>query len=469
VGDLVRFSHGLSFLKSWVCGHFRLVLGLVVVSAAVAGGAGYFIQRSVSSQDHWARAQQALEDREFAVAQGHLAEYLRVNPTSAEGHFLLAQAARRALDEDFELADKHLQKAALLGWPEDDIELETILGAVQGGVDVKKSEKTLEPFLQTRQERKPLVLEALARGCIRAQDLSQAGGYLGLWIRDFPRDWYARLWRGSLFQLMGRPEDAVEDFRQAWKVRPHSTAIQKHLGLVLIESGWDPAEAVKHLERYRRTDPEDVVALVALARGYRAVGKLEKARALLLQARTAEPRQLLAILTLALVEMDLGHDRSALQLVEPLTWADLHFDYPAALEQMLHLQLWMSRPKISERQETVLYLKATLLERLGRKKEAESCRRQILQLREEVSSVQKAIHLLDDRPNDVALMYQLGVLNLRLDQTEDGKAWLLQVLKVQPDHWLAHQALAEYYESLHTPEARERAAHHRQRALEMRR
>src|SRR5262249_59686695 len=98
---------------------------------------------------------------------------------------------------------------------------------------------------------RPLVLEALARGCLRADRLDEAAAWLNRWVQSCPDDWYAHLWRGTLFLHLDRPAQAVTYFDRVLRLKPDCPDVQLRLGLALVQSGFDYQRALDLLEDYR--------------------------------------------------------------------------------------------------------------------------------------------------------------------------------------------------------------------------
>ncbi len=115
-----------------------LIAAMVMVSSLIACWAGLSTWADYSVK----AGESALARRDFQAARVHLANYLRVVPSSAWGHLLAAQAARRAglLDE----AEAHLNHCRHLGADPDAVAVQRALLIVQRG------DLDPEPFLLDR-------------------------------------------------------------------------------------------------------------------------------------------------------------------------------------------------------------------------------------------------------------------------------------------------------------------------------
>ena len=459
MGRVFRWS------AEWIRRHPVSFLILVIAAlACISGGTALVQQRLSAAQKKMNKAEQALQDHDFAAARDELTEFLKTYRSNAQAHFLLAQVCRRAPDEDFELAETHLKEAYGRGLSPSEIDLERALLDFQSTGERGASEDALKENLETPSEREPLILEALARGCIRSGRLNTANAWLDRWVKNHPEDWYARVWRGALFQHMAQAPLAVEDYRQVLRQRPDQREVRKRLGMMLVASGYDFQEAKGYLDDALKDQPDDPETLIALARCHQVLRQPEQARLLLEQALTAQPEHADALVSLALVEIDLHHDEAALEALRRLEPLVAEFDPQTAQERLLRLDPVPYFTYSTERKEKLLYLRGTALRRLGREEEARACQAELQQLQENVTALTRAMQQQKERPKDPDVLCQIGELQLKLGRGEEAKGWLLQALRANPSHQRAHQALADYYENLDHPEAKQRAAEHRRLA-----
>ena len=355
----------------WVRGHPRIsFLVLIVGISSVGGLTVLFRQRTVAARQHWDQADQKLSECDFAAARGELIEFLRIHPGDAQANFRLAQACRRDPREDFKLAEEHLRAAYASGYSPAEINLENRLLAFQSTGEGGESENALKSSLTRYPDSEPLILEALARGCIRSGRMSDANAWLDRWVKDHPDDWYARLWRGSLYQHMSQAPLAVYDYREVLKARPERRDVRKRLGLMLAASGYDYREALGYLEEALQKQTDDADTLVALARCLHAERQPEKAKSLLSQVLAARPDHVEALISLALIEIDLHHDQEALRLLRQLEPLVKQVDSIDIQERLLRLDPVTFPPQVTKHVEKLLHLQGTVLRRLGREGEA---------------------------------------------------------------------------------------------------
>ncbi len=455
---------GWSAIRDWGWRHPRWAAALVLIGLGIGSAVFFIAQRDAQARGQWRQAQAALAEFEFDRAREHLAAYLSWRYFDGQAHFQLARACRRATSENFALAREHLQAAQALGVSADEIQLERVLVNVQETGDMGPEESFLKLRLEGQSDQQPLILEALSRGCLRAGLVNKANAWLDQWVEHSPDDWYARLWRGCLFQHTGKPQLAIEDFSLVWRHRPEDLAARKQLGLALAASGYDYQAAVGHLEHCRHNEPSDPDVQIALADCYRAVGRAAESRPLLEAALNARPADHDGLVALALLELHLDNPQGALAALEQLEKNGPAFDADEALHRLLHLDPVANPPYLTERQEKLLFLKGTALRRLGRGEEADRCLAELEQIRKLTAELKAALKEQKQRPQHADLMVRLGRIYLELNLSSEAVAWLEKALKRNSRHREAHGTLADYYQTLNSDYGRQQALHHRQMA-----
>jgi Tfp pilus assembly protein PilF len=429
--------------------------------ASVVGISVHLRQRSLDARRHLELSTQAEGDGEFSATRAELDQYLAIQPGDASAHFRLARAARREPRENFSLAQEHLQAAYSGKYSAAEINLETALLAFQSSGEPGKEEEALKSYLARRPESEPLILEALARGCLRAGRLGDANTWLNQWVRKYPDDWYARLWRGSLFQHLSQPALAIEDYRQVLKARPERRDVRRRLGLMLARSGYDFKEAGEYLEEAIQSQPDDLDARVALASCLHAQRQTKQAQAMLLEVLNRQPDHVDGLIGLALVELELRQDQEALKNVNTLLPLAERFDSQQALEQLLQLEPVAYAPQATQRLETILHLQATVLRRLGRDGEGRAAQARLQLLQENGAALTRAVLKQQEHPRDADLLCKIGELQISLGRDDEGARWLKKAIQAVPAHQKSHELLSEYYEGFDNPEARARAEEHR--------
>ncbi|HVS35461.1 MAG TPA: tetratricopeptide repeat protein [Gemmataceae bacterium] len=439
------------------------LVALLGVCLAAAGG-GWYAWSVRQTDDLRRQAAAALDDRDFDTAQARLQAYVAARPKDGEARFLLAQAQRRARVEQLDQASDDLYQARHLGYAGDDVDLEAALLDVQENGPSPERMVVLQRYLDGGGSGEALALEALARGCIDHSRLDEATGWLNRWINRDPDDWYPHLWRGAIFEYLLQPKLAVSDFEFVVHKRPADELARLHFSLTTVLSGYDYKEALQYLEPYSQAHPDDLDALVAVARCRRMLGQADAAEALLRPVVAAHPDQADALLTLAMVQSDRGRDAEVLDTLHRLESAARRRDGEASLARLRRLEPVWNNMDPPERLRIVYTLEAATYERLGNTENAARCRTEADRIRTGMTDLATAIKEHHERPRDAAVLHRIGMLYMQLGMPEQGAEALERALAENSDDPAAHLALAEYYETRDDPEARRLAALHRQLA-----
>ncbi len=445
--------------------HPRVLVVLVVL--VLLGGFGYWAARAHFLADQQReQARLAIDDGDWETAKAHLTSYLSLRPQDGEAHFLLARVYRRARVEDFAQARHHLEEARRLGWSRQEAALEGLMLTFQEHGASRDAEQPLAEHVRSPGVDDALVYEALARGCIHANRQDAANAWLNAWVERRPDDWYAHFWRGAFFEYQNKPNLAVADFQLVRGKRPQDEEVRLHLGLMLVQSGYNYEETLGYLESYHQRHPGDADARVALATCRRSLGQWESARSLLDSVIADHPHHEGAILGLAMLALDRGDDDEALtwlRRLEPLAYQS---HYEENLDRLGRLQPVPDNMNVPDQLRQVFHLLAKVLRRKGCHSEAEGYERRATQLRADSNALSQVMEEQKRLPPDVDRMYRIGLLFLRLEMGEDGAYWLGRVLEERPGDRRAHEALAKYYASRKDPESQQRAREHARLAAE---
>ncbi|MCI0458732.1 MAG: tetratricopeptide repeat protein [Gemmataceae bacterium] len=457
-------------LLHWLPGFWKSIrrhplrTAAAVAALGLLVGVGTYFFRNARAGEHWQAARQAIEEYDFARAQEALHAVLEIQPGSAEAHFLLAQCYRRARRADYDQADTHLATAKRLEWPEKAIAHEYRLLYFQQRGMPDARQVVLQQLLEGPEDPaidRRLVLEALVRGCLHNDRLEDAAEWLDQWVESYPQDWYAYLWRATLFQHLDRPARAVADYERVLRWKPHSAEVKQRLGLALVHSGSDYEQAVRYLEEYRQSHPDDPDTLVALARCRCVQNQPEAARALLQPVLAADPDHFDALLAMALAEIDLDNYPQALARLRRLEQVAASPRVGETFQRLLRLEPVATNSSVPARLQTVNHLLATVLRRSGHEKEAQVHDKKLKALDADVTALRAALDASGKSPNDPALWYKVGTCFLRVGMKENGERWLGRVLQVNPRDQQAHRALADFYQARPDPESQRKAELHR--------
>lgn len=414
-----------SFLK-------RRWLGVLLAAAVLAWGGWH-----AWAWSHWFAAQRHLREFRAAAARGHLEACLDFWPEDPDVHLLAARAAR--LVDDYEAAQQHLRTCERLGWgpSHPELLLEWSLVRAAAGVFAESVEGHL--FTRLESETDPaqaeMILEALARGYIRAFRIREATICLDRWDQIRPETPQALQLRGDIWRQVRKLQKAVPEYQKALDKDPERDEARKWLAVGLAEAG-RYAEALVHLDHLLARGERDPTVRVHQARCYKGLGRLDEARAVLDKVLAESPDLGVALRARGEVEMGEAPERAEVWLRKAVA-ASPH-DYT-----------------------TQFFLLQALLQQ-GKDAEAKSQRLVVDDLKERVERLGDLTSTkLSVRPNDPALQTEMGSLLMGLGKADAAKYWLLSAVQNAPAHAPAHRLLAELFER---EGSAEQAAFHRQLA-----
>jgi Tfp pilus assembly protein PilF len=368
---------------------------------------------------HLRAARDALRRARLDQARDHLAQCLRVWPNRFDVCLLAAQAARRA--EDYEEADRYLARCEELrgGLPEEVAMEQTLVRAQRGGMDALTP--YLRPLVEQDHPASPLILEAMARGYIKAFRYADAAAVLAVWINRDPDNIQACLLQGFVREQNGPKSQAVEDFRRVVELDPDNEEGRLRLGMLLLLERAMPAEAAVHLEYLARKQPDNLDALTRLALCRLALGRQDEAREILQGVLQAQPRH-----------------RQAL-----CAWGELAMqtDQPAEAEKCFRQALALDRADY-----LTLFKLGKCLRQQGKDREAQATEDRRKAMEADLTRIRKIIkEELPYTPNSPLLLTEIGTIFLRAGSDREGRHWLYSALRNDPGYLPAHRALAAYY------------------------
>ncbi len=389
-----------------------VIVALVAVEARAAGTriwASYHLRA--------ARAEMARYHNRQAVA--HLSRCGAVWPDDPEVLLLSARAARRA--GEFEQAEKLLARCQKATRFEDAVALEhVLLRASQGDVD------GVEPYCRALLERNdpatPLVLEALALGCLETARTGPATFYLNAWLKREPDNPEALRLRGGLNAYLQDYPPALADLRRALALDPDHEAARLALADLYVTLN-QPAEAIPHLEYLRGRWPEGLRVRALLAHCLIEVNRAAEAEALLTGVLAEDPNYAPALADLGRLANRAGKPEQAEKLLTRALARSL--DHPT------YYQLFLS------------------LQGQGKTAEAEQAQKRLRLLEEDLARIRQILtggrgQALDN-PD---LLQELGARFLRTGNVRDGLRCLHGALAAAPNHAATHATLADYYDRL---------------------
>lgn len=403
-----------------------VLVGLLVLG--LLGVAGWLRHGRRATQE-WRRAEVALARYDLAAAASHLDRYLLERPEDARGWFLAARVARRL--ERTADAERCLTRCQQLGGVTGATRLEWDLLRLQQG-DLGTIDVRLRQSIAPDHPDALLVLEALARGYIRRERLTDALEACHLWLTHQPEHPWPWLWRGSIYERLNYLDKALADYQRAVANAPEDPEARKALAGLLLRQR-QPGAAAEQFESVLARAPDDLAAGVGLA-----------------ACRIEQGRAALAVPLLDRILEQHPDDARALLLRGR---AALHQDQPTRAQRWLR-EAARQAPWDPE----ALYQLAQVLRGPGQEEEAAALLRRAARLRKGYVRLDELTRLVARKPDDPRLRHEAGVLALELGQTQEGLRWLQGLLALPGDHRDTHAALAEYYRKKGDPE---RAEQHR--------
>lgn len=398
---------------------WRTAIACVLVIAAV----GYWsVYPQVRAAAAWRQAQTALASDDLTTARAQLRNYLEVSPESGEAHFLLARAARRA--DDPETMRRHWREAQRHGWVKEQIDLEGVLFQAQNGA-VDAVETRLRALLERGHADEPYIVEALVRGCLQLNRAEAAYQWSMPWVDRFPQDWRAHLWHGRVLEAGLKPVLAADEYRRA--VVGNSTNFDTRLGLAgALVTLREFAEAMPHAQAAVAYRPDDVAALLALARCQQAVGARDDAAVTLDHLLTIQPKSGAAC-----------YLRGQLALDDE--------DVNGAVD-------WLRKAEALDPYDTLtLTTLATGLRRIHKEADAEALDKKASVAKERQEQFKALVVKSQANPDDFEVRRQAALVLMGLERNEEAIRWLLPGLTKDRNHRPTRETLAECLKKLKDP------------------
>jgi Tfp pilus assembly protein PilF len=329
-----------------------------------------------------------------------------------------ARLARQA--GDYDAARKYLAECLRLGGDAGAVRLEQDLIRAQRG-ELGEVERGLRARAARNAAEAPLILEALGRAYLDDGQFTKAFPCFTAWLERQPDNPRALLWRGWLFESLGRARDAADDYRRAAKAAPTWVEPRRRLAALLVEDQ-QPQEAAPLYEGLLKERPKDADFRLGLARCRHLESRDDEARKLLDDLLKEQPHNAGALAERARLALNDGR--------------------PAEAERLLR-QAVKRRPS-DHRMNYYLYL---CLQRQGKTQDARAQLTRLKRVREDVHRLDEILKReLPQAPRDPALRCEAGQIFLRHGRDERGLHWLYSALRIDAAHRPSHQALADYYQ-----------------------
>jgi tetratricopeptide (TPR) repeat protein len=382
------------------------------------GLGGWLVWRAALAEYHLRAAEGAVERYHNPQAQYHLEHCLNSRPRRPRALLLAARVARRV--GSFDLAEQWLDQYQDLRGDDEELVLERVLlRAARGDMDEVRT------FCRARIEADhpsaPLVREAVAAGLIRVYRLHEAEKVLHDWRHAQPDNTQAIFLDGMLKELRGQTIEALELFRRVVELDPeHDDARLRMVNLLVQQS--NGAEALPHAEYLRRQLPNNPQVPLRLAQCQALLGQQTEAEETLDELLRRWP-----------------HHAGALAERGKLA---LRGGDPSAAESMLREALNRDPSALDAR-----YLLAQALRLNGKTDQARAEQDTLARLEEDAARIHRIANVdMQQRPRDVALYHEVGVISLRVGATREGLRWLYRGLEIDPHHVPTHRTLAAFYQ-----------------------
>jgi Tfp pilus assembly protein PilF len=382
---------------------------------------------------HYREAQKALGLRDFAGAQQHFVQCLKVWSSSTDVHLKAARAARKA--GDFEETERLLRRCIDLGGDAEAIYLEQLLVQVQRGRLSDAGPQLVSRVLQNHPD-SVAILEVLTLAYIQTYQLPIALECLRRWLElepDRPEAW---LLQAYVFQRLQNPSEALASYRRAVELDPNNDDAQLELAGQLARAN-EVEAALAQFEFLRQKQGDTPAVLKGLAYCRRAMNQPDEARRLLQAVLIEHPQDWRALA-----------ERGRLAL-----------EYESAPEA----EKWLRQAAaIAPHEGDVTYSFCQCLKRLGKHQEAAEVLAEHERVEKDLAHMADLSRDIAVSPHDPALRCEAGLLLLRNGLESEGLRWLESALVEDPRHAPTHQALADYYQRAGNSE---RAEQHRRIAL----
>jgi predicted Zn-dependent protease len=411
-------------LRAWRHRHPLRAAAVLIVLAALAGGAGYQIGSHLWTRGHFRAAREALDRHDWAEARAHLEACLRRWPDDPTVRLLAARAARRL--ERLDEAQAYLDACQRLSGGETQAaQVERALLRVHRG-DLAGTEDFLRSCVARDDPDAVEILDVLSAALILNYRVAEAQQCLDDLLRRQPDHFHALVRRAWTAQSSARYGEAVGYFEKALALRPDADTLRLALAEVQVALGRF-ANAREHFERLRRSQPENPSVRFGLARCLAGTGQPEEAQQLVDRLLTDYPDDWKALSERGGLALQLGR--------------------PEEAENYLRRAVVRAPPDLP-----TLTRLTDCLRLLGKPDEARTYQAEADRLKADFQQAEHLGNLIrEQRPHDPALRYELGCLLLRLGKSQDGLHWLQTALKEDPRHRPTHEALAEFYEKAGQP------------------
>jgi tetratricopeptide (TPR) repeat protein len=394
----------------WLNGRWLLIL-LPILLIGISGGV-YWRKDQRRVDAILLQGQSLLDEREYAKASDVLENYLRERPRDVQARLLVVRASRQA--RAFRQAAEHLQICRdALGDAEAVVVEEALLEVARGD---EAPIAALRERARQNDAQALNILEVLVQRDLDTYQLGAAMDGFTRYLEQRPDDLHALLGRGFVWERYMSFADAAEDYRRAVAAHPDNERARFKLAEALLVVG-TPKEALEQYLWLAERKPQLPPIRLGLARCYRRLGELEKARQQLDSLLAEYPSHGETLWERGELEVDLGR--------------------PAQAEGFLRQAAGQKR---FDRR--VQYALARCLQVQGKEKEAAEFEVRVKEIDADMARLAEIRAELVKNPSLVGPRCEGGKLFLKHGEKEEGLRWLQVVLKLDPGNREAREALA---------------------------
>ena len=376
----------------------------------------------------WAYVTWQMRTARSALLNGDVESALNVlqraepfQPERAELLYLLSRTFRRT--GQIEQAIHYVDRAALRGWPEEELRHQRNLALVQMG-RFHQAESYLKEILRKgcSDELAEEVYEAQARGYLKTFRLNDAVVCLNYWTQWRPNALQPRLWLADVWERCDRWQSACDEYRAILRGHPghHEARLRLAVNLLRINK---VRSARQEFETFLEEHGNDVEALIGLASCQRRLANTDEAQQrfqTLLSCSLTAGQRADVLVELGQIAIDAKDVSRAIELLTKATEFDPQ-------NRLAHSSLAMAFLKIDRDDQAARHREQA--ERIGKR----------------FARLTKIINRLSTVPGDADLRWEAGTILMDQGLSEEGAAWMATALLFDPQHDQTHQSLADYY------------------------
>ena len=393
------------------------LLGAVAIAAGLVGFFAFQKQRVAKVAES---ANKAMADRRFDDARQAIQEWFQVSPQSARAEYLLALLELK-LNRPMECLEA-IKLAGEWGYSKDELAILAAILGVRGG-QLQNAENVLRPALESNQEPRPEIAEAMTGIFLSSYRLKEADGAIDRWINAAPDDARPYVYRAQILQRMeAEPPEMIRNLRMALELDPTLDKPRLAVAELLLSTHVNDESEIE-FEAYLARNPDSAQAHAGLGQIASLKGDLVKALSEFEEVLRLDPNNLIALQQLSLIDLRANNPESACTRLKKALESfpfdvNLHYNYATALRLMGNIT--------QADQETAITNK----------------------LREELDAVTELREELLMHPDDYDRKADVMKWLIEHGQEKEGLKWSELILKKKPNHGKTCKILAQYYDRI---------------------